>query len=68
MTRLRQPIQSATRWAAELMGQEDRVGSLQSGTHADLVVVPGDPTRDVDLHRRPLSVMKGGRWVVAPRA
>jgi imidazolonepropionase-like amidohydrolase len=62
-----QAIQSATRWAAELMGWEDRVGALQPGLYADLVVVPGDPTRDVGLLRTPDAVMKGGRWVVAPR-
>lgn len=61
-----QAIQSATRWAAELMGWEDRVGSLAPGTYADLVVVPGDPTEDVGFLTEPLSVMKGGRWVVAP--
>jgi imidazolonepropionase-like amidohydrolase len=61
-----QAIQSATRWAAELMGWEDRVGALAPGTYADLVVVPGDPTEDVGLLTGPLSVMKGGRWVFAP--
>lgn len=61
-----QAIQSATLWAAELMGWEDRVGSLQPGRYADLVVVPGDPSDDVTLLQQSLSVMKGGRWVVAP--
>jgi imidazolonepropionase-like amidohydrolase len=61
-----QAIQSATRWAAELMGWEDRVGALAPGLQADLIVVPGDPTEDVVLLTEPLSVMKGGRWVVAP--
>jgi imidazolonepropionase-like amidohydrolase len=63
-----QAIQSATRWAAELMGWEDRVGALAPGLYADLVVVPGDPTQDVSLLRSPHAVMKGGRWVVAPPA
>jgi imidazolonepropionase-like amidohydrolase len=61
-----QAIQSATRWAAELMGWEDRVGALAPGLQADLIVVPGDPTEDVSLLTEPLSVMKAGRWVVAP--
>ena len=61
-----QAIQSATRWAAELMGWEDRVGALQPGLYADLVVVPGDPTEDVGAFRTPAAVMKGGRWVAPP--
>jgi len=59
-------IQSATRWAAELMGWEGEVGSLSPGTYADLVVVSGDPTRDIGLLRSPAGVMKGGTWVVNP--
>ncbi|HEX9761994.1 MAG TPA: amidohydrolase family protein [Acidimicrobiia bacterium] len=61
-----QAIQSATHWAAELMGWEERVGSLQSGHHADLVVIAGDPTTDIRLLERPVGVMKAGAWVVAP--
>ncbi len=61
-----QAIQSATRWAAELMGWEDRVGSLQPGHHADLIVVPGDPTEDVARLRDVTAVMKSGVWVVPP--
>ena len=61
-----QAIQSATRWAAELMGWEDRVGALEPGLYADLVIVTGDPTRDVSLLQHPAGVMKGGSWIVAP--
>lgn len=63
-----QAIQAATRWAAELMGWENLVGALEPGLHADLVVVEGDPTQDVGLLRSPVGVMKGGDWVIAPRA
>ncbi len=59
-------IQSATRWAAELMGWEDRVGSLQPGRHADLVVIAGDPLSDISLLEDVAGVMKGGEWVVPP--
>lgn len=61
-----QALQSATRWAAELMGWEDRVGALEPGLFADLVVVPGDPSGDVGLLESPAGVMKSGRWVVEP--
>lgn len=61
-----QTLQSATRWAAELMGWEDRVGTLEPGLLADLVVVAGDPTGDVSALRQVAGVMKGGVWVTAP--
>ncbi len=61
-----QTLQSATRWAAELMGWEDRVGSLSPGMFADLVVFEGDPTKDLAKTVGPTGVMKGGVWVVDP--
>ncbi|MGB8361875.1 MAG: amidohydrolase family protein, partial [Acidimicrobiia bacterium] len=59
-------IQSATRWAAELMCWDDRVGSLSAGHFADLVAVDGDPLEDVSLLETPKAVMKGGRWISEP--
>ncbi len=53
-------IQSATIEAAALMGWEDRVGSLAPGRFADLVVLPGDPTTDIEVLRSPVAVVKGG--------
>jgi len=61
-----QAIQSATRWSAELMGWEDRVGTIAPGLFADLVAVPGDPTDDVSLLEDVPFVMKGGEIVRAP--
>lgn len=58
-----QAIQSATRWAAELIRWEDRVGTIEAGTLADLIAVPGDPTRDVTILEDVPFVMKGGRVV-----
>jgi imidazolonepropionase-like amidohydrolase len=58
-------ITCATRHGAELMRMQDRIGTLEAGKLADLVVVDGDPLKDItvlqDRHR--LSVMKGGRFV-----
>jgi imidazolonepropionase-like amidohydrolase len=50
---------------AELMRMADRIGTLQPGKLADLVVVDGDPLKDIGvLQRRDrLSVMQGGRFV-----
>jgi imidazolonepropionase-like amidohydrolase len=58
-------IRAATSWGAELMRMQDRIGTLERGKLADLVVVDGDPLRDISVlqDRQRLSVMKGGRFV-----
>ncbi len=38
-----QAIEATTRSAAELMGLEDELGTLEAGKRADIVVVDGDP-------------------------
>ncbi|HUO47105.1 MAG TPA: amidohydrolase family protein [Acidimicrobiia bacterium] len=55
-----QAVQSATRWAAEMMGWEGKIGSIAPGLLADLVAVRGDPTVDVSLLEDIDFVMKGG--------
>lgn len=55
-----QAITAGTMNAARLLGWEDRVGSLAAGKLADVVAVPGDPTRDIRAMERPLFVMKDG--------
>jgi len=42
-----QAIQAATGWAAECLGLERELGTLDKGKRADLVVVAGDPLADV---------------------
>jgi imidazolonepropionase-like amidohydrolase len=59
-------LQSATRWAAELMRWEDRVGSLSPDAFADLVVVRGNPLEDITTVTAPVGVMKGGAWITNP--
>ena len=58
-------ITCATRSGAELMRMDDRFGTLRPGKLADLVVVNGDPLRDISVlqDRGRLSVMQGGRFV-----
>ncbi len=55
-----QAIRSATVVAAELMGWQDRVGSLSPGRHADLVALEEDPLGDVSALERLAVVVKGG--------
>jgi len=56
-------IRSATLGAAELMGWDDRVGSLRPGLFADLIAVDGDPLDDVTVLEDVPFVMKGGQVV-----
>ena len=53
-------IRSATVVASELMGRQDRVGSIAPGKFADLVAVPGDPLEDISVLEDVGFVMKGG--------
>lgn len=61
-------IRSATIWAAELMGWDDRAGSIAIGKFADLVATDGDATTDVSLLAEPSFVIKGGEVVLGPGA
>lgn len=55
-----QAITTATSSAAKLLGWDKDIGTLTAGKFADVVVVGGDPTRDVSLLKKPTFVMKGG--------
>jgi imidazolonepropionase-like amidohydrolase len=55
-----QAIHSATLSAAELMGWEDRVGSLAPGKYADIIAVAGDGLADLKAFENVGFVMKGG--------
>ncbi len=54
-------IVSATRSAAELLDQRERLGSIEPGRLADVIAVPGDPLTDSAEFGRVHFVMKGGR-------
>jgi imidazolonepropionase-like amidohydrolase len=53
-------IRAATANAADLMGWQDKVGSIQVGNYADVIAVSGDPVADVTELERVRFVMKGG--------
>ncbi len=55
-----QALQAATIRAAELLGLEAEVGSLEPGRWGDLVALTADPTRDLTALRSPALVLKGG--------
>jgi imidazolonepropionase-like amidohydrolase len=59
-------IQSATRNAAELLGESANLGGLSNGKFADIVAVEGDPLADISLMKSVRFVMKGGVVYKAP--
>jgi imidazolonepropionase-like amidohydrolase len=59
-----QAIVATTRTAAELMGLEDELGTLEPGKRADLVVVDGDPLEISGLKDRIEAVYQDGTQVV----
>jgi len=55
-----QAIEAATKSASELLGMQDRVGTVEPGKLADIVAVPGDPLADISAMEKVEFVMKGG--------
>lgn len=53
-------IRAATIGAADLMGWQGKIGSLEEGKYADLIAVAGDPLSDITELQRLKFVMKGG--------
>lgn len=53
-------IRSATVTTAEMLGIDDRLGSLEVGKIADIVAVDGDPLADIKLLQNVSFVMKAG--------
>jgi len=59
-----QALTATTLVAAELMGVQDELGSIEPGKRADVVVVEGDPFDLKTLPERIEAVYQGGRRVV----
>jgi imidazolonepropionase-like amidohydrolase len=58
-----QALRAATGWAAECLGLEQDIGTVEKGKLADLIVVAGDPLSDVTVLQNPeriALVLKGG--------
>jgi imidazolonepropionase-like amidohydrolase len=53
-------IHAATSSAAELLGLQDRIGTLEPGKLADIIAVPGNPVDDITSLEHTTFVMKGG--------
>jgi imidazolonepropionase-like amidohydrolase len=56
-------IQAATTVNAEVLGWQDRIGSIEKGKYADLIAVSGNPLADITELQRVKFVMKGGKVI-----
>jgi imidazolonepropionase-like amidohydrolase len=56
-------LTAATGTAAAFLYRSDEIGTLAPGLKADLVVVRGDPSRNISALRSVERVMVGGKWI-----
>ena len=62
-----QAIQATTGWAAECVGLEHEIGTISAGKFADLLMLDGDPLKDISILRnqdRISLIMKNGEVFV----
>jgi imidazolonepropionase-like amidohydrolase len=56
-------IRAVTVNAAQMLGWQDRIGSIEPGKFADLIAVAGDPVADISELERVRFVMKDGQVI-----
>ncbi len=56
-------LQAGTITNAEMLGWQDRIGSVEKGKYADIIAVSGDPLADITEMERVKFVMKGGKII-----
>jgi imidazolonepropionase-like amidohydrolase len=54
-----QAIRAATVNASDLIGCQDRIGTIEAGKFADLIAVDGNPLADISVLQNVKFVMKG---------
>ena len=59
-------IQAGTRVGAELLGWDDRIGTIESGKLADIIAVTGNPLQDISRLEQVVFVMIDGKIVKRP--
>jgi len=61
-----QAILAGTRVNAELLGWDDKLGTLEAGKLADIIAIPGNPLDDITLLETVSFVMLGGEIIKSP--
>lgn len=54
-------IRCATVHAADLLGETERLGSIEAGKYADIIAVDGDPLTTIESMKNVVFVMKAGK-------
>ncbi len=54
-------LQCATINNAKIVGMADKIGTVETGKYADLVILNGDPLQNIETCRQPQMVIKDGR-------
>ena len=55
-----QALRAGTSVDAELLGVQNRIGTLEAGKVADIIAMPGDPTQNIRQTEKVFFVMKEG--------
>jgi imidazolonepropionase-like amidohydrolase len=61
-----QVIVAATSHAAQVCNLGTRLGTLETGKHADIIVVQGNPIEDIQAMKEVIIVIKNGEVVIQP--
>ena len=56
-------IVAATRTGAEILNMSDKLGTVESGKLADLIMVAGNPLDDIGALAKPVFVMVDGKFI-----
>jgi imidazolonepropionase-like amidohydrolase len=56
-------ITAGTKNGSEFFGIEARLGTIEAGKTADLILIEGDPSEDIEAMRNVKRVMLNGTWV-----
>jgi imidazolonepropionase-like amidohydrolase len=59
-------LQAATINAAEMLGKDKDIGTLEPGRYADIIAVNGDPLTDITVMENVSFVMQGGHIIKDP--
>ena len=57
------PLGTATRFAAEIIRLQDKIGTIEAGKLADIIAIDGDPLSDYQSLANVAWVMKEGQTV-----
>ena len=59
-------VKSATMVSAELLGIQDKLGSIETNKIADIIAVEGNPIDDISFLQNVIFVMKEGKVYRSP--